>query len=310
MFRGGFELEAAEAICGGDHLAPDALLDLVGALVDKSILIREPAGELARYRWLETIRDFGWTKLEEKGAAKALRRRHRDWYARFIEEADADWIGPRQVDWLTRIDRDLPNIQAALEFWFSEPGEAEVGLRITAALAHDYYFLRGGFSEGRYWLGQALARHLGSSSDRLRALYLDIVMALVQGDVAEAAGLVEQAALAADQLRDASARAYSTFSAGAHALWAGDPGGASASFLDSLAQFREEGNVRFQLEALIALGNSIWFEDERRARAYKEEVVLITGLQRELIYRSYAFRSLGIAAWRDGDPQRGASGVR
>src|SRR5207245_10965120 len=79
VFTGGFELAAAEAVCAGDGLAAGTIFDLLAALVDKSIVVREPAGNLARYRLLELIRDFGWTKLGEAGEGAILRRRHCDW---------------------------------------------------------------------------------------------------------------------------------------------------------------------------------------------------------------------------------------
>ena len=306
VFRGGFELDAAEAVCAGGELPPEAILDLVAALVSKSIVLSEPAGPLARYRLLETIREFGSTKLDESGAAQ-VRRRHRDWYVRFLAEADADWVGPRQLDWLTRMDGDLPNLRAGLEFCLSEPGEAEVALPMAAMLAHDYWLIRGQLSEGRHWLDRTLADSGGRSFDRLRALYLDIVLALLQDDIAAASDLMEQARSLANQLANRSASAYATLGFGFFALWTGQPHRATGYFQDCLDQFREADDVRFQLDALLWLGQSVMAEDERRAVACFEEIVATTKRRGELFYRSWSLLFLGILAWRAGDPQAAAT---
>ncbi|MFD9670005.1 ATP-binding protein [Rhodococcus sp. NPDC059968] len=93
VFAGGFELDAAESLCAG-FLAREEVLDMVARLVEKSILIREDAGAAARYRLLESLREYGWQKLQETGEDAALRRRHRDWYQQLVLGAEAEWIGP------------------------------------------------------------------------------------------------------------------------------------------------------------------------------------------------------------------------
>jgi non-specific serine/threonine protein kinase len=306
VFRGGFELDAAEAVCASEDLRAEAILDLVAALVDKSIVLLEPAGNRARYRLLETIRDFGWTKLGEAGEAGMVRRRHRDWYEQFTCEADAGWIGPRQVDWLNQIDRDAANLRAAVDFCLSEPGEAEVGLRMTTALAHCYGFGRGKFGEARHRLDQVLTRNTGRNPDRLRALYVASILALFQGDTAAASGLVEQARTLADQLGNASARALAALCAGALAAWSDDARRATTCFEESLTIFREDGDVRSLIEVLIGLGLSVRYEDRQRAVVCFEEVLVVTEPRGELVYRSYSLWALGIAV-RQSDPQRALS---
>jgi non-specific serine/threonine protein kinase len=79
VFAGSVELDAAEQVCG-EGLDPGELLDTLTSLVEKSILIREEHGSVVRFRMLETLREYGYEKLEQTGEAMALRRRHRDWY--------------------------------------------------------------------------------------------------------------------------------------------------------------------------------------------------------------------------------------
>src|SRR3982075_497203 len=301
VFTGGFELDAAETVCAGDGLAAGAILDLLAALVDKSIVVREPAGNLARYRLLEMIRDFGGAKLGGAGGGAILPRRHCDWYVQFVSEADADWIGPRQVDWLQRMDREVANLRTALEFCLTDPGEAEVGLQMTAALTECYWVVRGRLSEARHWLDQALAQGARSNRYRLRALYVLSGIALMQGDVAGASGLVEQERELADQLRDPSARAQATYGSGLFATMTGDQRSATVYFQECLDRFREEGNLRSQLDTLGFLGVSLAVEDERRAIAYVEESLEISESRGEIYHRIHALWILSIAAWREGE---------
>jgi predicted ATPase len=97
VFARSFELQAAEDICGGD-LAPKDVLDLLSSLVDKSILIRTDSEGVVRYRMLETLREFGLDRIEHGGELTELRRRHAEWYRQLINDAEADWMSPRQVD--------------------------------------------------------------------------------------------------------------------------------------------------------------------------------------------------------------------
>jgi non-specific serine/threonine protein kinase len=308
VFRGGFELDAAEAVCAADDLPTDAILDLVTALVDKSIVLRDAAGARARYRLLETIRDFGWAKVGETGDVEVLRRRHRDWYDRFVQEADADWIGPRQADWLDRMDRDLANLRAAFEFCLREPAESDVGLRMVAALGHCYGLGRGRLGETRHALEQAL-RHdaAGRNPSRPRALYVASLLAMFQGDIAGATALADELRVLADDLGDASARELATRNTGSLAFWTGDYRRATAYFRESLMRSRQEGDIRGQAEVLIGLGECIRHEDPQGAAACLEEVLAITEPRGDMIYRSYSLWALGIAAWRSGDPQRAVS---
>ncbi len=127
VFAGGFELDAAEEICAGDGLAPEDLLDVVTALVGKSILIRDEHRAVVRYRLLETMREFGQDKLRETGQYPALRERHMRWYEQLVRQAEADWVSPRQVAWFGRLDREHANVQVALDYCLTEPAQVRAG---------------------------------------------------------------------------------------------------------------------------------------------------------------------------------------
>src|SRR6202008_1520395 len=122
VFAGSFELDAVEAVCTGD-IAGDEIVDLVSGLVDKSIVVRHEGGTVARYRLLETIREFGLERLNEAGDGPALRMHHLQWYAALIHTAKAEWISERQVYWLARLGAEGANLRSALDFCLNERGD-------------------------------------------------------------------------------------------------------------------------------------------------------------------------------------------
>jgi non-specific serine/threonine protein kinase len=298
-------LDAAEGVCAGNDLAADDVLDLVVTLVDKSILIPEQ-GTVVRYRMLDTIREFGRERLHQTGEYEALRRRHRDWYDDFVTRAYTDWIGPRQRHWLIRLEREYPNIRAALEFSLTAPGEAQVALRMVAAL-HWYWFHVGVFGEGRHWLDQALACATGLTVERSRALYLASRLAGLQGDLAAASALVEEGRELAARLGDAAARTHATVASGYLGCVRGDLPGAVACFEQALDILGVEGDVRWQLEARYGLAlASGMLGDTARTVAHHEEILAVTEPQGELWFRSNSLGALGFAVWRQGDSDHAA----
>ena len=113
------------------------------------------AGE-PRFGMLETIREYAVERLAERGDGEAVRRRHAGFYLPLAEEAEPALLGPQQLSWLERLDAERDNLRAALT-WATEDGEAEVGLRIGAALWR-YWQLRGSATEGREHLERLLAQ--------------------------------------------------------------------------------------------------------------------------------------------------------
>ena len=158
VFADGFELDAVEGICADHLLAAKEVLELLAALADKSILIAEHVERGVRYRLTETLREYGHERLQTASEYAALRRRHRDWHDRLARQADTGWDGPRAADLLARLLREHANMRVAQEFCLDEPGEAEAALRIALHVWRFYYWDAGYISEGRYVLGQALAR--------------------------------------------------------------------------------------------------------------------------------------------------------
>ena len=127
VFAGGFELDAAQAVCAGDGLDAEEIPELVGSLVEKSVLKRRQGDTADRFRLLEPLRQFGRERLREAGGETSFQRRHRDWIRAIASIAGAN--DARQVEAFERISAERANLWTALDFCLSDPGEAEVERR-------------------------------------------------------------------------------------------------------------------------------------------------------------------------------------
>ena len=161
------------------RVAAGQIADLIDALVAKSILLREGQGT-ARYRLLDTIREFGLTKLRGRGNERALRLRHRTWYAALAARQEA--FGPGRAEWIAALDADHENLRAALRFCLAEPGQAAAGAQMACDLWR-YWETHGHLTEGRRVLAALLDRLDQTSPARPRALWVAGLPGAVQGDI-------------------------------------------------------------------------------------------------------------------------------
>ncbi|RYE39663.1 MAG: NACHT domain-containing protein, partial [Hyphomicrobiales bacterium] len=302
VFAGSFELDAAEQVCGAG-LDPDELLDTLTSLVEKSILIREEHGSVVRFRILETLREYGYEKLEQTGEAVSLRRRHRDWYEALAIDAEAEWISADQLDWIARLRREQPNLREALEFCVDDDPVA--GLRTAAALGW-FWISQSLYSEGRRWLEQLLALQSGPPTpERAKALYCATVMANVQGDIQTGTVLVEKGHTLVAQTNDPMIRAFVSFADGTLALVSGDLVRARSQLEDTLAEFSTRGDRTLEVAALYSLGTAYGLSGMvEQAIESHERVLAITEKYGEKMYRSHSLWALGIAVWQQGDADR------
>ena len=193
VFAGGFTLSAGEAV-GTTEDGGEEVLGPLGALVEQSLVTVEPEpedGDGVRYGMLEPVRQYAREKLEESGEAEEIRRRHARFFLSLAEAAEPELRGPRQAEWLGRLETEHDNFRAALS-WLIEGGGAELALRMSAGLRL-FWYTRGYLSEGRRWLEDAVARS-GPTADPVRAKALTGAGWLVayQGEYRAARALIEQ----------------------------------------------------------------------------------------------------------------------
>jgi non-specific serine/threonine protein kinase len=175
--------------------------------VAKSVLISNRTAAVARYGMLETIRQYGHEQLTS-GKEAVVRCRHRDYYLRLAErsEAESDWLGCRQLQWLDRFHTEAGNLRAALEFCLTEPGQARTALRMSGALY--WYWVTRAVRDGRHWLDQALAHDTAPSRERAQALWTVGRIAAAQGDTAYALSVLEECLDLARRFDDEALRGY------------------------------------------------------------------------------------------------------
>lgn len=308
VFAGAFDLDAATDVCADPDSDPMEVLELTASLLDKSILVREDDHGIVRYRLLDSVRAYGAERLREMGQEATLRR-HRDRYAQFIRWADADWLGSLNPDWFNRLDREHPDIRAALEFSLTEPDEARTALAIAGAL-HPYWVLRGLTSEGRYWLDRALARDTGASAEAVVAAWTSAVLAALQGDLAAANAAVARTHAIATELGDRWSRAIALQAEGAVALHSGDLERAKTCHVAALASFQALGDRNWSTLSLTGQATVRAFLGEHAAAAaLYEQVIDVTERRDEAWLRPHTLWVLGIAMWKQGEPDRAAERI-
>ncbi len=175
VFTGGASLEAAERICADETFGSDQVLELLTALVEKSLILADGGGA-PRYRMLDTIREYAAHRLTEAGEAEQVGRAHLIYFTELVERADPHLRRAGQLEWLATLEADHANIAAALRRAIAE-GRAAAAMRLVAA-AGWYWLLSGRKAEGTE-LGIAAASLPGEVPDAVRAMAYFFVGLLV-----------------------------------------------------------------------------------------------------------------------------------
>jgi predicted ATPase/class 3 adenylate cyclase len=135
VFAGGATLEAAEGVCGGEGIDPDAVFELLASLVARSLVVAEEHGPGTRYRLLETIRQYGEERLERLGEAERWRARHAGYYAGLPGRVRNHAHDPNQeVFWAVRLSAEQDNLLAAWS-WAIGTGNVGTAFQMLAGFA-------------------------------------------------------------------------------------------------------------------------------------------------------------------------------
>jgi predicted ATPase/DNA-binding CsgD family transcriptional regulator len=204
VLAGRFDLDAAEAVCGFPGIDVLDVAGLLGSLVDKSLVVAEPAGETLCYRLLETIRLYAAERLAEAGddAAAMVAARHCAHFLAVAESAAAHLTGPDQGIWLARLDADQANLRRAGEHAAGSPDGTALMLRLGVAL-YRYSIARSRQRQAFDLLVPAVSRPDADADPALFAAAL-VTAALTACwvDIAAARHLAEQAVQVTRQLGD------------------------------------------------------------------------------------------------------------
>jgi non-specific serine/threonine protein kinase len=304
VFAGGFSLEAAEAIGAGDGLRPNEILDLLSHLIDKSLVVADTQGRSeARYRLLETIRQYADTKLFESGEANAAHNRHLAFFIQFAETAEAQLGGAQQVQWLDRLEPDHDNFRSALK-WSDENDQTLIGLRLAVAL-RSFWCVRGSYREGWQYFAELLSRPKALERTAARAMALYAAALLLPwgpSNDAIALALLEESLVIGREVGDKSAIAQSLSLLSLAALSRGDYGAAQSLAEEGLLIWRELNDEAGTAIILAHLGDAMIYQNnaEQAQACYEESLSLFTKLN-DKNQTAHLFRQKGLAALHQGD---------
>lgn len=273
VFAGGWELSAAEAVCAGHQAGAGSLdredvVDLLGRLVDHSMVQVEQRADRPRYRLLETLREYAAQHL---GAADAqqLRQRHRAWFLELAVRAEAAVGGAEEASWLDRLELDHDNLRAALDHSESPGVDVEPGLRLAGALP-------------RFW---DVRGYLGEGYERVERL-------LLIG--------------AADEVSVGRATAHNAL--GTLAMARGEQASARTALEHSAHLGHELGDLRLEAwpQSMLAF-QAFLVQDYPRGRRAAERALALAELARDEVLLVRGLAARGVIAWMQDDRAAGWS---
>jgi predicted ATPase/class 3 adenylate cyclase/DNA-binding NarL/FixJ family response regulator len=342
IFAGGFAVADVEAVCEGGDVESGEIVDLLGRLVDKSLVMPPPAETGSPMRLLETLRQYSRERLDEAGEAGIYSKRHADYYLGLAEHTKNLRDSHEHSTWLDRLEKEHDNLRAALEW--SLTASAEVNLRLAAALV-SFWDARGYLTEGRDWLEKALAAYADDSApsaeafgaagwlaqrlgdlDRAashleksikiarvtqqsgvlaRSLRTLALVRLLQGDSQTAGPLVREAIEVAESLDDQTGKAGGLLVIALVTYLAGDRESARSYAEESLALHRSLGDEKVAAFLLACLANlALDHKDEATARANLGEGLEISRELREKVDVAFVLDSCARLAAAQSDHAR------
>lgn len=214
VFVGGAMLSAAEVVCSdraisSDRFSPEPagtlaqaeVLDIVASLLDKSLLgLERPGEDEPRVRLLETIRAYGIERLRASGQADQIHARHAEFYLLQAEAAERHLQGQQQGEWLALLEREHPNLRAALR-WLIQNDRLEQAARMCIALWR-FWWERDHVREGLQWVEQVRAIENLPVSVRAKLLYGAGVLWYASGDLARSMPMLKDSLVLFQALND------------------------------------------------------------------------------------------------------------
>ncbi len=301
VFAGGWTFEAAEAVAAGAGIQPDAVLDLLAQLVDKSLVLTEEQRGAVRYRLLETIRQYAHDRLQEAGEAERTRDRHLAYFLALAEEAEPKLRGVEYQRFLDRLEEEHDNLRIALEWGLNPARGDEAALKLSGALAW-FWWLRSYHDEGRWWLARALEGPPVRSAARMKALLGAGYLAQHQRDLLAARALLAESLQIARERDDRWTVALTLHHLGRVAYYEDAPATARSLARESLAVAEDMGDPWLIAWPLHLLGIAAHIEGNYpQARAYYERSL---AMRRELGYQEgigILLALLGMVALREGE---------
>lgn len=194
VFQEGFDFESVTEVCIGGPIGQLDVIELLPGLVDKSLIVVEDLDGHARYRLLETIRQFARDRLDTSGEGEFWRRRHAEWFAGFSALVSANKVASEEgQDLVRRLGSEVGNLRQAMA-WAIGAGEAETAVGALTVFARTTGILGGGWSELLGWAEQIYERVDDTVADHFRAriLYLYGMFLSFSGQLDRAIRLLDE----------------------------------------------------------------------------------------------------------------------
>ncbi len=256
IFSGGCTLDAAEAICNPDGELRIATLEAMADLVDQSLVRRTAQAGETRFGMLETIREYGREQLEADGSILQVGQSHLTYFRELGQSGEQHFLGPDQISWLDRFEREHDNVRAALSRAV-DTSQTDEALLLAAAVWR-FWFQRGYLREGRVWLEQLIGLQPNAvSSARAKACIALGGLTFWLGDADATESAYETALRLYGQLGDREAEAETLYNLAFVPVMRGDVDGARERFLNSLAIARDIGRDDLVAKSQLPLGISL-----------------------------------------------------
>lgn len=301
VFSGSWDIEAAEAVGGGEPPDLDVIAALEALVNHGLVQSRTGMDGQPRFSLLEMIRDYAWEhRHDNDGLGDDLRMRHARYFLSLVDGIRAGLRAANESIALARFDREHDNLRAALA-WSISKEDTEIALRLCASL-WEFWQLRGHLTEGRRWLGQALSLSGEFPEHRARVLCGAGVLARVQGDLDRARVHLQGSIALALEVHDDRTRAEALTNLGVVSVTVRDLDRAEIELAEASALWRAANDawgIAFVVNVLAGLaGLRGDFGLSRRLRLEAVDLSRAAG-DRELEAR--ALFGLGILARHEGD---------
>jgi len=306
VFVGGWTLDAAEAVCA-EVVPAHEIMDLLASLVNKSLVQAvEEEGSQARYRMLETMRQYGLERLHKAGQVEAARHYHSLYFAELAEKAEQGLRGTGMHMWYERLEAEHDNFRSALEWSLAHETPAFC-LRFAGALG--IFWHRGYLHEGLTYLDRVLDQGIDAPPYlRVKAIASASWLARDLGNYEKATSLYDESLKILHVLGDKFGLADALIQGGLLAVYKNDPQTATDCFTESLA-LSEEVDYRWgRARALVNLAHTALFNLQwnEQARVRGEESLQLFKEMGDATEQAHALIILGPGAHYEGDDQRGS----
>ncbi len=309
VFVGGFTLDAAENVAVGDVILKSEIIDLLGRLINKSLVIVDEhsgnaEGEI-RYRMLETIRAYTREKLRGAKENDRVGRRHLEFFVNLLEEIESKGEHADQRFSLDRLESEIDNLRLALNKAL-DSHDIIAALRLFSVLGdlRRFWTTRAHYQEGVERLKKILGHPDATQSTpaRLKALNTFFHMLWQSGELKDVQPLMEEALALGIQLGDRRDTAFTLWYLGLCATGRGDYSQAHAYLEQSLEMWRELQDTKYMGWSFGFLGEVAMLQgDPERAQTLYEQAIPLLNEAKDYIFLALPIRRLGQLAMIQGN---------